>query len=63
MTGDMMACRNNYKVKNGLGLEIHFLWEIKKDGEVKNAPMFCCLGDIANTEKLQGVKDDDDASI
>lgn len=46
-------------MKNRFGLEVYFLWEIKRDGAVKDAPTFCCLGDVVNLEKMQGTKEDD----
>ena len=51
------------KKKNRLGLETYFPWEITREGGVKAAPTFCCLGDILNLEEIQGAKEDDDVSM
>lgn len=59
----MMGWRNNYTVTNWLGLEIYFLWGIKREGRVKAAPMFCCLGETVNLEETQGANKDEDDSM
>lgn len=43
--------------------EIYFLWEKKKEGGVKAAPTFCCLGETADLEETQGAHEDEDVGM
>lgn len=36
---------------------------ITREGGVKDASTFCCLGDSLNLEEIQGAKEDDDVSM
>lgn len=42
-----------------MGVEIYFPWEMKRDGALKDAVMFCCLGEAVKPEQVQGAKGDD----